>query len=245
MLFRFLLLLCALVAAPVSGRPLLVLAPSSMQGALDKVAKTYPGDVPVISYAGTSTLARQVLAGAEADVFISADAAWMATVARANRIDPASRTVFAGNRLVLIAPLDSTAGHIARAREIAPALRAGRLAIADPGSVPAGRYAAAALSSMGVWPVLAPRSVRTENVRAALALVERGAAPLGIVYATDALASDRVRIAAVFPQNTHAPIRYFAAAMQGAAKEAAEFISFLHSARAKKILRDHGFGRPR
>lgn len=225
-----------------------VLAPSSMQEALIAVADRWTSKgkaEPVLSFAGTSALARQVIDGAPADLFVSADEAWMDRVARAGRIDRASRANLVSNRLVLVAPQDK-AEPVALEREaILRALGRGRLAMADPNGVPAGRYGEAALASLGLWPALRNRITASENVRAALSLVARGEAPLGVVYTSDAAASDKVAVVAEFPPASHPPILYPLALIEGSANpEAAEFRDFLLSPEGRAILTAHGFAAP-
>lgn len=238
----------ALPARAQSAAPV-VLAAASLQEALGEAADAWAGQRhprPVLSFAGSSALARQVEAGAPADLFISADEAWMDHIDQRGLLASGSRRVIAGNRLVLIAPLDSPVKlRIAKGFPLARALGAGRLAMADPAAVPAGRYGRAALEALGVWAVVEPRVVRSENVRAALALVERGEAPLGIVYATDAAASRKVRVVGVFPASSHPPIRYPAAQLKTAkAKDASAFLAFLGSRQARVIFARHGFSVP-
>ena len=235
----------ALAAAPSSAqtRPPLILAAASLKDALDEAADTWARrghPRPVLSYAASSALARQVKAGARADLFASADEEWMDELAVAGRIVPGTRADVAGNRLVVIMPRASrvrlTLGTLARV------LSAGPVAMADPASVPAGRYGRAALTRLGAWTRVEPHVVRAENVRAALALVERGAAPFGIVYLTDARSSARVRVAAVFPAGSHPPIRYPLARLAGGGGE--DFRRFLLSRNGQAILARHGFTRP-
>ncbi len=247
----FLVLLALLGALPAraqSAAPV-VLAAASLQEALGEAADAWARQRhprPVLSFAGSSALARQIEAGAPADLFISADEAWMDRLEQRSLLAPGSRRVIAGNRLVLIAPSDSPVKlRIAKGFPLARALGSGRLAMADPAAVPAGRYARAALEALGVWAAVEPRVVRSENVRAALALVERGEAPLGIVYATDAVASRKVRVVGVFPASSHPPIRYPAARLKTAkAKDAPAFLAFLGSRQARVIFARHGFSAP-
>jgi len=198
----------------------------------------------VLSFAASSALARQAQAGGRADLFVSADEAWMDVLARAGRLAPGTRADLAGNRLVVIAPAGSTVRLTVRS--LAPTLAAGPVTMADPAAVPAGRYGQAALRALGAWPAVAPHVVRADNVRAALALVERGAAPFGIVYLTDARASRRVRIAGLFPDASHPPIRYpLARLANGAAPAEAEaFRRFLLGRQGQAILARYGFARP-
>lgn len=228
-------------AAPARGP--LVLAAVSLQGAMQAAADRWAGRGharPLCSFAATSALARQVLAGAAADLFVSADEAWMDAVARAGRIVPGSRVAFLGNRLVAI-----QAASAARVPATIPLRRAfahGRIALADPDAVPAGRYARAALARLGMWEMVAPRVVRAENVRAALALVERGAAEWGMVYATDARASARVRAFRMMPERAHPPIRYPLARLRsGSHAEAEAFRRFLIGGEGRAIFARAGF----
>lgn len=218
----------------------LVLAAASLQEAMNAAADDWAkrGHArPVLSFAASSVLARQAAAGARADLFVSADEAWMDVLQRQRMLMPGTRTAFLGNRLVLVAPAGSAPGR----RPLAAMLR-GRIAVADPASVPAGRYAEAALRKLELWDAAAPKLVRAENVRAALALVERGAAPHGIVYATDARASRRVRVAGVFPQSSHPPIVYPLARLRSSTHPEAEgFRRFLLSNAGRAIFTRYGF----
>lgn len=229
-----------------SNKPPLVLAAASLQESMTAAAdawarKGHPR--PVISFAASSALARQVAAGAPADLFVSADEEWMDDVERRGLIVPGTRVDFLGNRLVLVAgALDMKGVPLRRGSPIAAMLGSGRLAMADPGSVPAGRYGKAAFEQFGLWPALAPKVVRAENVRAALAFVERGAAKYGVVYATDARASRKVRVAGIFPANSHPPIRYPIARLKASTSPDAEgFRQFLISREGKAIFARFGF----
>lgn len=228
------------------GKPPLVLAAASLQEALTEAAGNWAraGHArPVISFAASSALARQIMSGAPADLFVSADEPWMDVVAAKGLIRTGTRVSFLANRLVLVAPAERARPlAIRRGFPLARAIGAGRLAMADPDAVPAGKYGKAALQKLGVWDQVAPRVARAENVRAALALVERGEAPLGIVYATDALASKRVRVVGTFPAASHPPITYPVALLRSASSAQAEpFRRFLISPRGKAIFRRHGF----
>ncbi|MGQ5702182.1 molybdate ABC transporter substrate-binding protein [Sandaracinobacteroides sp. A072] len=237
------------VLAPAQARqqrgPML-LAAASLQEALTDAASSWAGKGhprPVISFAGSSALARQIEAGAPADLFIPADEEWMDHVARKGLIRANSRVSFLSNRLVLVAPTGSNARlAIGRGFPLAGALGNGRLAMADPDNVPAGRYGRAALSSLGVWASVSGKIARAENVRAALALVERKEAPFGIVYATDARASARVRTVGVFPASAHPAITYPIAALRRSTNPDAEaFRRFLVSREGRAIFARHGF----
>lgn len=240
----------AAVAAPPAltpPRPPMVLAAASLQESLTAAAdawarKGHPR--PVISFAASSVLARQVEAGAPADLFVSADEEWMDYLAQRKLVRPETRAGLLTNRLVLVAPASSRLRlAVAPRMALAQALGTGRLAIADPDSVPAGRYGREALTRLGAWPQAAPRLARAENVRAALALVARGEAPLGVVYATDALAEPRVRVVGLFPAASHTPITYPLAALARSANPEGEgFRRFLLGGEAKAIFRRYGFG---
>lgn len=241
-----LLLITGCSSEPANGPT--VLAASSLQGPLDEAADAWvkAGHArPILSYAGTPTIARQVEAGAPADLIATADTQWMDELARRERIEPDSRADLATNTLVLIQP-SSTPPQPTSGLATRQALTgAGRIAMADPDNVPAGRYGKAAITSLGLWPTVAPHVVPTENVRAALALVERGAAPLGIVYATDARASTKVRVVWHFDAGTHPLVVYPLARVRGSRDDMAdEFRRFLLGPPGQRILARHGFGPP-
>jgi len=238
------------VRAQTPGTGVLVFAASSLQTALDELVEPIrraTGASVRISYAASSSLARQIVEGAPAALFISADLDWMDYLAEQKLIRPGSRVNLAGNRLVLIAPRDRPVKlTIASGFDLAKALGAGRLAIADPAVVPAGRYARAALTTLGVWDSVANRIAATENVRAALMLVSRGEAPLGIVYASDARADSGVAVLDTFPATSHPPIVYPAALTSSApaASAAAAVLAFLKSDAAWPAFDKQGFTRP-
>ncbi len=235
--------------AQSAERVLTVFAAASLTDVLQQVADAYPHRAthPVrFSFAGSATLARQIEAGAPADVFVSADQQWMDYLAQRRLVDVATRIDVAANTLVLIAPRDSTirlqvAPGLALAAALGPK---GRLATGDPDTVPVGRYARAALQSLGAWNDVAARLVPAESVRAALNFVARGEAALGIVYATDARGLAAVREVARFPADSHPPITYPAAATPRGGAEAARFVQFLRSAEARAIFQRHGFNPP-
>ena len=232
-------------AAP-PGKPPLVLAAASLQESMTAAADAWAKlghPQPVISFAGSSALARQIEAGAPADLFVSADEDWMNDVEKHGLIVSGSRDTFLGNRLVLVAPVSRTAPVATEPTSaLARTLASGPVAMADVGAVPAGKYGKASLVSMGVWPTTEPHVVQADNVRAALALVERGAAPLGIVYETDARASPKVKIVGVFPDSSHPPIRYPIARLKSSTSPDAEaFRQFLVSAKGKAIFARYGF----
>jgi molybdate transport system substrate-binding protein len=234
------------VPASAQAERLVVFAAASLKDALDEVNAAYQrekGQETATSYAASSTLAKQIEAAAPADVFISADLDWMDYLAKKNLIKPETRANLLGNRLVLIAPADSAAKlGIVPNFPLAQALGNGRLAIADPNGVPAGRYGKAALESLGVWSSVADRLAPAENVRATLALVSRGEAPLGIVYQTDAASDKAVKIVGTFPQDTHPPIIYPIAVVTSSTNRGAPvYIAFLKSPAARPIFEKQGF----
>lgn len=230
---------------PAAADEILVFAAASLAGALDDVADAFAdGGAPVtVSYAGTAALARQIEAGAAADIFISADDAWMDYVEERGLIDPASRTDLLGNRLVLVAPDGATTGGAEGPTELIAGTVGvdARLAMADVDAVPAGRYGRAALESLGIWNAVAPYIVESENVRAALAFVARGEARLGIVYATDAAAEPDVEVVATFADELHPPIVYPAAATTTADADSRAFLAFLGGPEAAAIFAGYGF----
>lgn len=251
MISRRLMLLAGFALAlgsPVSAqqRGPLILAAASLQESLIEAADAWTKRKhprPVISFAASSALARQIEAGAPADLFISADEPWMDSVAAKGLIRPNTRVPFLANRLVLIAPASKLVRlSIGPKFPIARALGNGRLAMADPDAVPAGKYGKAALAKLGVWPSVEAKVVRAENVRAALAFVERGEAALGIVYTTDALASKNVRVVGTFPANSHPPITYPLATLTASTNPETEpFRRFLLSSAGRAIFIRHGF----
>jgi len=248
LLLRWGLLALFLGSAPraACAQNLIVFAAASLKDALDQNVLLFErstGDKVVVSYAASSALARQIENGAPADLFISADTDWMDYLAKRMLINSATRVDLLKNQLVLIAPADSPVEiKIARNFPLAKRLGGARLAMAQPDYVPAGRYGRAALQTLGVWASVENRVAPAENVRAALALVSRGEAPLGIVYRTDALADRSVRIVAEFPANTHPPIIYPAAlTARSAHPGAARLLAFLGSAQGRAIFRKYGF----
>jgi molybdate transport system substrate-binding protein len=224
----------------------LVLAASSMQQALEDAAtqwsiKGHPR--PLLAFAGTPALAKQIEAGSRADIFISADAQWMDTLQSRNIILAQSRLVLAGNQLVMVVPKSDTRTIIlGPGFDLAGLLGSARLSVADPNSVPAGKYAKAALEKLGVWKNVEGKIAPAENVRAALALVARGAAPIGIVYQSDIAANSGARIAARFPADSHPPITYPAAILaRSEHADARPFLQWLGSAEGQAIFARHGF----
>ena len=246
-LLRGLLAALLVALAPMAARAadsVTVFAAASLTDALQKLGAAYEaaGGHVVFNFAATSTLAHQIESSGGADVFLSADIEWMDYLDGKGLIDRATRRNIVGNRLVLIAPAGSGVNiAIAPHLDLVGALGGGRLAIADPDSVPAGQYGRAALTTLGVWEATAPHLVQAENVRVALAYVARGEAPLGIVYATDAKAEPRVRVVGAFPESTHAPIVYPAALTRDAKPGAGAFLRFLSAAPAAAIFKAAGF----
>lgn len=223
-----------------------VFAAASLKNALDDINtawKDETGKEAVISYAGSSALARQIEEGAPADIFISADRDWMAYLSEKNLTQKDSEVELLGNRIVLIAPVDSTAEiTIEQGFDLAGLLGDERLAMANIDAVPAGKYGNAALTALGVWDEVVGKVAQAENVRAALALVATGEAPFGIVYQTDAAADDKVKIIATFPEETHEPIIYPAALTADAkAADAADFLAFLKTQQARTMFEKQGF----
>jgi molybdate transport system substrate-binding protein len=235
----------SVASAADEPKPLLVFAASSLTNVIDDLGEAFTAQtrVPVkASYAASSVLAKQIEAGAPADIFFSADTDWVDYVDQRHLLKPGTRHDVVANRLVLIAPADSTLRlKIAPNFNLAGALGSGKLATGDPDSVPVGRYARGALEKLGVWDQVSGHTVRAENVRAALAFVARGEAPLGIVYETDAKAENRVKVVDVFPDDTHPPITYPIALTAGAQPDAAKFAAFVTSAAGSKIFRKYGF----
>ncbi|MEG3143766.1 molybdate ABC transporter substrate-binding protein [Sphingomonas sp. RT2P30] len=242
---RLLLALFALLLIGAAPAPPVVLAAASLQESMSAAADAWARQGharPVISFAASSALARQIAAGAPADLFASADEDWMDELARQGLLAPGTRADFLRNRLVVVAAPGGPAHIPARGAALARVLGAGPLAMADPDNVPAGKYGKAALIRLGAWDAVAPHVVRAENVRAALALVERGAAPFAIVYATDARASKLVRVVGLFPASSHPPIVYPLARLRTSTSPEAEgFRRFLLSRAGQAIFVRFGF----
>ena len=233
-------------AVAAQDRSITVFAAASMKNALDDAdaAFTKQSGVKVVaSYEASSALMKQIEQGAPADVLISADIKWMDYGAQHNLIKNDTRTDLLGNRLVLIAPKDSKIGNVTLAPgfDLAKLAGDGRIATGDVRAVPVGLYAKAALEKLGVWASVEPKMAMAENVRAALVLVARGEAPLGIVYETDAKIEPGVKIVAVFPEDSHQPIIYPVALTKDAKPEAAPYLEFLRSQAAKAIFERYGF----
>lgn len=223
-----------------------VFAAASLKNALDNIIAQYKaetGKAVAASYAASSALARQIEQGAPADIFMSADLNWMDYLQEKNLIKVDSRVSLLGNRLVLIAPADSnTHVEIGKGFALADLLGDGRLAVGEVTSVPAGRYAKAALESLGVWASVEPKLAPAENVRAAMALVARGEAPLGIVYETDAVADPTVKVVGFFPEDSHPPIVYPVALTAASTHpDAPAFLAYVRSAKAAPLFKAQGF----
>lgn len=240
------LVLCSTTIAADERKPdLLVHAAASLTETLQELGKRYEQEHAQrikLVFAASSTLARQIESGAPADVFISADNDWMDYLATRQLIQPATRRELLGNELVLVAPSDSTVQlKIANNFALSAALGKGRLSIGDPGFVPAGKYARAALESLHVWNSVAGKLVLGDSVRTTLNFVSRGEAPLGIVYRTDALIDHGVRVVATFPSSSHPPIVYPIAALKSARPAALDFIQWLRSSNAQAVFKQYGF----
>ncbi len=226
--------------------PLTVFAAASLQNALEEAGKAFTaktGTSVRFSFAASSALARQLEQAAPADLFASADLEWMDWVAARNLIKRDTRIELLGNRLVLVAPLEGGPASVALTRDgLAAALNNGRIAMGDVSAVPAGKYGKTALEKLGLWDGVSNNIAQVENVRAALRLVSRREAPLGIVYATDAKADPAVKIVATFPTESHAPIVYpFAVTANATHKAAAEFLAFLAGPDGKPLFEKQGF----
>ena len=247
---RFAALSAAIVlfaaAQAARAEDVVVFAAASLTNALDEAGQLFEKQVgarPKISYAASSALAKQIESGAPADIFISADLDWVNYLEERHLIQPATRRNLLGNRLVLVAPADTDMRvEIKPGLDLAALLRGGRLAMADVDSVPAGKYGKTALERLGIWNSVRGAVAPAESVRAALLLVSRREAPLGVVYATDAKADPRVKIVGVFPDDGHPPIIY-PAALTSSSKNpsAARLLDFLGSPAAKPIFKKEGF----
>jgi molybdate transport system substrate-binding protein len=239
-------ILLSLVALAAHAEIVTVFAAASVKDALDDLVRQYEGasgNKVVVSYASSAALAKQIENGAPAQLFISADLDWMDYLAARQRIDAKSRVNLAHNSLVMIAPAASTVAlTIAPGFPLKRALGDHRLAMADPDHVPAGKYGKAALASLGVWSSVERQLARAENVRAALVLVARGEAPLGIVYKTDALVDGRVKVLGEFPAGSHAAIVYPAALASGVKSAApAQLLAFIAAPAARATWQRYGF----
>lgn len=237
--------LVALVALPASAEQVNVFAAASMKTALDEVAALFTettGNEVVISYAGSNALAKQIIDGAPADIYISANTAWMDEVEGAGMIAEDARRDILGNTLVLIAHDDIAPIEIGPETDLQGMIGDGKLAMALVNSVPAGQYGKAALESLGLWASVEGSVAQADNVRAALALVALNEAPYGIVYATDAAAEDRVHVAGTFPADSYPTVTYPTALLTGAADQAdRDFFAALSDDTSDAIFAENGF----
>ncbi|MFB2532485.1 molybdate ABC transporter substrate-binding protein [Paracoccus sp. p3-h83] len=234
----------ALTALPALADEVVVFAAASLKTALDPIAaevEKASGHQIRISYAGSNALARQILQGAPAGVFISASSEWMDAVDQAGAVVPGSRRDLLGNRLVLIAHDPGAAIDLGPKTDLRGLLAGDKLAMALVDSVPAGQYGKQALQHLGLWDAVAPDVAQADNVRAALTLVSTGEAPLGIVYATDAAADPAVHLRATFPADSHDPITYPAALLTGAGPAERAFFDALTGPAAAAVFAAQGF----
>ena len=241
----FLALAAAVMPAEAQDKTITVFAAASMKNALDEIDAAYTAKTGIkvtVSYAASSALAKQIEQGAPADVFISADTDWMDYAISKKNINEPTRVNLLGNSIVLIAPKDSKVENvnIGQGFDLAKLAGDGRIATGDVKAVPAGKYARAALEKLGSWRAAEPKFAMAESVRAALTLVARGEAALGIVYSTDARVEPGVKIVGTFPADSHPAIIYPVAATATAKPEAAGYLAFLRSA-ARNILEKYGF----
>lgn len=232
------LFLTLLVPLSAARAEVLVFAAASMKQPMDALAAT--ADDVVVSYGGSGALARQVSLGAPADIVLLANVGWMDHLAEGGFVQPDGITDVASNRLVLVgsAAMDDVALTTA---EIDRALAGGRIAVGMTGAVPAGIYAKQALTALGLWDAFSDRLAEVDNVRAALALVARGQAPLGIVYETDLRVTPGLRVLARFPEGSHMPIRYMLALTTEASGEAQEFVDLILSTQGQDTFAAAGF----
>ncbi|MDC9591088.1 molybdate ABC transporter substrate-binding protein [Xenorhabdus sp. XENO-10] len=237
----------ALVGNVWAADKVMVFAAASLTNALAEIAAQYKkekqGDI-VASYASSSTLARQIEQGAPADIFISADQQWMNYATDKQLIAENTRHTLLGNQLVLIAPKESKLDKIDINRETKwkYLLAGGRLAVGDPDHVPVGIYAKESLQYLNAWDTVNPLMARTNNVRSGMALVERAEAPLGIVYGSDAVASNKVKVVGVFPPESHKSVEYPIAIIKGHEKQAVRnFYDYLKTPEAAAIFKRYGF----
>lgn len=237
----------ALVSQSFASEKVTVFAAASLTNALNEISAQYKQEKKtevVASYASSSTLARQIEQGAPANLFISADQQWMDYVIDKNLMVADSRHTLLGNDLVLIAPKDSKLNDVVINKETKwkSLLNGGKLAVGDPDHVPVGIYAKESLEYLGAWDTVSPDMARTNNVRSGMALVERDEAPLGIVYGSDAVASDKVKVVGVFPADSHKPVEYPMAVVKGQDNKAVrDFYDYLKTPQAAEIFKKYGF----
>jgi molybdate transport system substrate-binding protein len=232
--------------ATAEDKTLTVFAAASMKNALDDIDTSFTAKTGIkvsASYAASSTLAKQIEQGAPADIFVSADTDWMNYATARKTINESTRSNLLGNSIVLIAPKDSKIGNvtIGQGFDLAKLAGDGKIATGDVKSVPVGKYAKAALEKLGAWQAAEQKFAMAESVRAALTLVARGEAVLGIVYSTDAKVEPGVKIVGTFPADSHPPIIYPVAATSTAKPEAKQYLDYLHSSAAKMLLEKYGF----
>ncbi len=244
--FAIMIIMACLPLTAFAGTDsLTVFAAASTTNAVTDIAKLYEASHPVkirLSFASSSTLAKQIEKGAPADVYLSANPKWMNYLEERDAIVKDSRKDLLGNRLVLIAPADSAIGELTvdSHLDLSGLLGEGRLSMGDPDHVPAGMYGKKALTHLGLWEGIQDKIARAKDVRAALVLVERGECPLGEVYATDAAISSKVRVAGLFPESSHPSIVYPAALITDT-KVSQSFLAFLQSDEAAQIFKKYGF----
>jgi molybdate transport system substrate-binding protein len=243
--------LVALARPVAAADTVTIYAAASLTDALNEIDAAYQMETGVevkASFASSSTLAKQIEQGAPAQVFASADTKWMDYLDKKKLIDDSSKKNLLGNALAVIAPSDSVVGpqSISAGFDWSKFLGAnGRLAVGDPDHVPAGIYAKEALTNLGAWTALQPHLARADDVRGALAFVERGEAPLGIVYVTDARVSRNVKIVGVFPESSHSPIVYpFAIVKDAASPAVVAYFHYLTGPQAGSVFRRYGFATP-
>src|SRR6266404_57516 len=247
-LFFSLAILCGSTFSPALAQDtsLTVFAAASMKNALDDIDAAYTAKTGVkiiVSYAASSALAKQIEQGAPADVFVSADTDWMDYATAKKNINEPTRVNLLGNTIVLIAPKDSKIDDvtIGQGFDLAKLAGDGKIATGDVKAVPVGKYAKAALEKLGAWQAAEPKFAMADSVRAALTLVARGEAALGIVYSTDAKVEPGVKVVGTFPEDTHPPIIYPVAATATAKPEANDYLAYLRSSAAKAVLEKYGF----
>src|SRR6202049_3697066 len=247
-LFLGFVILCGSIHSPAQAedKTLVVFAAASMKNALDDIDAAFTARTGIkiaASYAASSTLAKQIEQGAPADIFVSADTDWMDYAISKKTINEPTRVNLLGNSIVLIAPKDSRIDNvtIGPGFDLAKLAGDGKIATGDVKAVPVGKYARAALEKLGAWQAAEPKFAMAESVRAALTLVARGEAALGIVYATDARVEPGVKIVGTFPADSHPPIIYPGAATTPARGEGGDYLAFLRSSAAKTIFEKYGF----
>lgn len=237
----------AIGVAQAQPKDLVIFAAASLKNALDETAAAWVKETgkpaPKVSYAASNVLAKQLEQGAPADLFLSADLDWMDYAAGKGLIKPDTRITLLANRIALIAPSDSTAQlALAPGVDLSAVLGQGKLAMGNVDSVPAGKYGKAALEKLGGWERIKDKVAQADNVRAALLLVSRGEAPLGIVYTTDAAADPKVKVLATFPEDSHPPILYPVAVTKDSTNpDALAFLTYLRGAGPRAAFEKQGF----